>query len=107
MSAHTYAGHTFVFRVDNGTVFRNTYTSDGTGLHYETLEGPGKGSQETVVLHTAEVSPGIFILGWVEQSGMTVTHVMNLKTHTVHAFWTYDTGRGRAAELHSGTLAST
>ena len=107
MSTRTYAGHTFVLRVDNGTVFRNTYTSDGTGLHYETLEGPGKGSQETVVLHPAEVSPGIFILGWVEQSGMTVTHVMNLNTHTVHAFWTYDTGRGRAAELHTGTLATT
>jgi hypothetical protein len=63
MSKRTYAGHTFVFRVDNGAVFRNPYTSDGTGLHYETLEGPG----------------------WVE-NGMTVTHVMNLNTHTVHPF---------------------
>lgn len=104
MSALTYAGRTFLFRVDNGTVFRNTYSPDGTSLHYEPLEGPGKGAQENVVLHSAEVAPGIFILGWVEESGMTITHVMNLGTSTVHAFWTYETGQGRTAELHTGTL---
>ncbi|MFI6731392.1 MoaF-related domain-containing protein [Nonomuraea sp. NPDC050451] len=105
MSALTYAGQTFIFRVDNGVVFRNTYTADGTGLHYETIEGPAKGAQETVELHAAEVVPGIFILGWVERSGMTISHVMNLNTHTVHAFWTYDPGQGRTGELHTGTLS--
>ncbi|MFC9131544.1 hypothetical protein ACFT4A_32560 [Streptomyces sp. NPDC057099] len=42
-------------------------------MHYETLEGPGKGAEETVTLHTAEVAPGLFMLGWVETSGMTIT----------------------------------
>ncbi|MFI7339784.1 MoaF-related domain-containing protein [Streptomyces sp. NPDC050085] len=105
MSALTYAGRTFVFRVDNGVVFRNTYSPDGTGLRYETLEGPAKGAVESVALHAAEVAPGLFLIGWVEKSGMTVTHVMNLNTLTVHAFWTYENdGAGRAAELHTGTL---
>ncbi|MGQ4434188.1 MoaF-related domain-containing protein [Streptomyces sp. SAS_260] len=57
MSELTHAGKTFVFRVDNGVVFRNTYTADGTTLHYETTKGPTKGSEETVTLHTAEVAP--------------------------------------------------
>ncbi|MGW3036763.1 hypothetical protein ACWDCB_36875 [Streptomyces sp. NPDC001178] len=35
---------------------------------------------------------------------MTVTHVMNLDALTVHAFWTYQEGAGRVAELHTGTL---
>ncbi|WP_329273342.1 MoaF-related domain-containing protein [Streptomyces sp. NBC_01451] len=104
MSGPTYAGRTFVFRVDNGVVFRNTCTADGTTLHYETLEGPAKGAEETVILHTAEVAPGLFMLGWVEESGMTITHLMNLNALTVHAFWTYETGDGRAAELHAGVL---
>lgn len=104
MSSLTYAGRTFIFRVDNGVVFRNAYSPEGTGLHYETIEGPTKGAVEDVVLHAAEVTPGIFIVGWVETSGMTVTHVMNLNTHTVQAFWTYEDGTGRVAELHTGTL---
>ncbi|WP_327696714.1 MoaF-related domain-containing protein [Streptomyces sp. NBC_00459] len=104
MSELTYAGKTFVLRVDNGVVFRNTYAADGTALHYETLEGPTKGAEENVTLHTAEVAPGLFMLGWVEESGMTITHVMNLDALTVHAFWTYETGEGRVAELHTGVL---
>ncbi|MDX2524592.1 MoaF-related domain-containing protein [Streptomyces europaeiscabiei] len=104
MSEPTYAGKTFVFRVDNGVVFRNTYAADGTTLHYEAVEGPTKGSEETVTLHTAEVAPGLFMVGWVEKSGMTVTHLLNLDALTVHAFWTYETGDGRVAELHTGTL---
>ncbi|WP_416973713.1 MoaF-related domain-containing protein [Streptomyces sp. 4F14] len=104
MSALSYAGRTFVLRVDNGVVFRNTYAADGTALHYETLEGPTRGASEDVALHAAEVAPGIFVVGWVEESGMTVTHVMNLGSLTVHALWTYETGGHRVAELHTGTL---
>jgi hypothetical protein len=57
MSTPTYAGHTFELRIDNGVVFRNGYTPDGTGLHYEVLEGPTAGAAETVSLH-AEARPG-------------------------------------------------
>ena len=104
MTIRTYAGRTFRFSVDNGVVFHNTYAPDGTKLHYETVAGPTKGAVEDVDLHAAEVSPGLFIVGWVEQSGMTVTHAMNLNTNTVHAFWTYETPDGRVGELHTGTL---
>ncbi|MFV0131570.1 phenolic acid decarboxylase [Streptomyces sp. HMX112] len=104
MSTPTYVGKTFRFTVDNGTVFHNTYAPDGTRLHYETVAGPGTGTAEDVDLHAAEVSPGVFLVGWTEQSGMTVTHAMNLGTGTVHAFWTYETPDGRVAELHTGTL---
>ncbi|MGQ4480086.1 MoaF-related domain-containing protein [Streptomyces sp. SAS_276] len=104
MNELTSAGKTFIFRVDNGVVFHNTYTADGATLHYETTEGPTKGSAETVTLHTAKVAPGLFILGWAETSGMRVTHPMNLNTLTAHGFWTYQKGDGRIAELHIGTL---
>ncbi|MFI7004440.1 MoaF-related domain-containing protein [Nocardia sp. NPDC050175] len=104
MSGLTYAGRTLIFRVDNGVVFRISYSADGATLHYETLEGPAKGAQETVALHAAELGPGNFMLGWVEKSGMSITHVMNLTARTVHAFWTYQDGGSRVAELHTGTL---
>ena len=31
MSTESYAGQTYIFRVDNGVVFRNTYSEDGSG----------------------------------------------------------------------------
>ncbi|WP_327726583.1 hypothetical protein OG250_03170 [Streptomyces sp. NBC_00487] len=45
MSEFTYAGKSFIFHVDNGVVFRNTYAADGTTLRYATLEGPAKGAE--------------------------------------------------------------
>ncbi|MFI7296820.1 MoaF-related domain-containing protein [Streptomyces sp. NPDC050121] len=104
MSNLTYAGKTYRFSVDNGVVFHNAYSPDGTTLHYETVAGPTAGASEDVTLHAAEAAPGVFLLGWVEKSGMTVTHAMNLNTLTVHAFWTYDTPEGRIGELHVGSL---
>jgi phenolic acid decarboxylase len=102
LSNLTYAGKTLRFTVDNGVVFHNTYAPDGTSLHYETVAGPAAG--EDVTLHAAEVAPGIFIVGWTERSGMTITHVMNLNRDTVHAFWTYPTDNGPVGDLHTGVI---
>ena len=102
MTASTYAGKTFEFTVDNGVIYHNTYAPDGTRLHFRTVAGPA--AVEDVDLHAAEVAPGVFIVGWVEKSGLTVTHAMNLNIGVVHAFWTYETESGRVGELHTGHL---
>lgn len=104
MSELTYAGKTFRFTVDNGTVFHNTYAADGTRLHWEAVAGAMCGGAEDVDLHAAEVAQGVFLVGWTEQSGMSVTHLVNLNTNTIDAFWTYDTPEGRVGELHRGVI---
>ncbi len=104
MSGLTYAGKTYELAVDNGVVFHNTYAADGTRMHYETVAGPTTGAEEDVDLHATEITPGVFLVGWVEASGTSVTHAMNLNTDTVHAFWTFETPEGRVAELHTGHL---
>ncbi|OJY42697.1 hypothetical protein [Pseudonocardia sp. 73-21] len=104
MSELTYAGKTYELAVDNGVVFHNTYSPDGTSLRNETVAGATAGAVEDVDLHATEITPGVFLVGWVETSGMTVTHAMNLDTATVHAFWTYETPDGRVAELHTAHL---
>nr|WP_298552776.1 hypothetical protein [uncultured Streptomyces sp.] len=73
-------------------------------MHDETVTGPNTGASEDFALHAAEVAPVVFLLGWVEKSGMAVTHAMNLNTLTVHAFWSYYTPEGGIDELHVGTL---
>ena len=102
MSTESYAGRKFLFRVDNGVVFRNSYSEDGSKLHWECLEGPF-GSEE-VELNVAEVAPGLFFVSWVEDSGMAISHAMNLNSNTVHAFWSWQEQGGRQCELHTGTL---
>ncbi len=104
MSELTCAGKVFVFRVDDGVVFRGTYAADGTTLRHEILEGPAIGAEETVTLHTGEVGHGLFMLGRAEKPGMPVTHLMYLNARTVHAFRANGTGDGAVAELHTGTL---
>lgn len=104
MSVLNYAGKTFEVRIDNGVVFHNTYATDGTKLYWEGVAGAMRGRSEDVELHAAEIASGVFLIGWTEKSGMTVTHAMNLIDNTIHAFWTYDTPEGRLAELHTGAI---
>lgn len=104
MSGFPFAGKTLEIKVDNGVIFHNTYSDDGKQLHYETIAGPTEGASEDVELHAAEVSPGVYIVGWTEISGKTVAHALNFNTSTVHAFWTQEVGKGRIGELHPGSI---
>ncbi|WP_030234038.1 MoaF-related domain-containing protein [Streptomyces sp. NRRL S-350] len=98
-----FAGRTYLFRADNGAAFRNTYSADGTRLRWEGL-GESAGQWEDVRLHVAEVAPEVYFVSWTEQSGITVSHVMDLGKLTVRAFWTFEGEGGRVGELHTGTL---
>lgn len=101
-----FAGHVYQLEVDNGVVFRNSYSADGTRLHWEALEGPFRGSSGDEKLSVRRIGDGIYHVNWVESSGMTVSHVMDLNTKTVSIYWTYVTADGdRVGEPHSASLA--
>ncbi|WP_033212244.1 MoaF-related domain-containing protein [Kitasatospora phosalacinea] len=98
-----FAGRTYLFEVDNGASFRNSYSADGTRLRWEGL-GESAGQYEDVPLHVAAVGPGVWFVSWTERSGITVSHVMDLNALTVKVFWTWEGETGRVGELHTGTL---
>ncbi|MFJ1702770.1 phenolic acid decarboxylase [Kitasatospora sp. NPDC088346] len=98
-----FAGRTYLFDVDNGAAFRNSYSADGTRLRWEGL-GESAGQWEDVKLHVAQVGPQVYFVSWTEQSGITVSHVMDLEALTVRVFWTYEGEGGRVGELHTGKL---
>lgn len=98
-----FAGHTYLFQVDNGAAFRNTYSADGTRLHWEGL-GESAGQELDVELHVAEVGPQLYFVSWTEPTGLTISHVMDLNTLTVRVFWTWEGEGGRVGELHEGRL---
>ncbi len=101
-----FAGHTFVITVDNGNVYRNTYSADGSSLHSVTIAGDGVGDTFDAPLQTAKVGYGLYFVSWVEPSGVTVSHVLNFNTNTVKVYFTFGTATGgRLGQLHSATLA--
>ncbi|MFF7076796.1 MoaF-related domain-containing protein [Streptomyces lavendulae] len=100
-----FAGHTYVLTLDNGAVLRNSYSADGTTLDWTALEGPMAGHSGREALSVRAVGEGLYFVNWVEASGMTVSHVMDLGRGTVSVYWTYATpDGGRTGELHTATL---
>ncbi|MFE2246819.1 MoaF-related domain-containing protein [Streptomyces lavendulae] len=100
-----FAGHTYVLTLDNGAVLRNSYSADGTTLDWTALEGPMAGHSGREALSVRAVGEGLYFVNWVEASGMTVSHVMDLGRGTVSVYWSYATpDGGRTGELHTATL---
>ncbi|MFH8889466.1 MoaF-related domain-containing protein [Streptomyces sp. NPDC017949] len=100
-----FAGHTYVLTLDNGVVLRNTYSADGSTLDWTALAGPMAGRSGQERLSVRAVGEGLYFVNWVEASGMTVSHVMDLGRGTVSVYWTYGTpDGGRVGELHTATL---
>ncbi|MFC8448409.1 hypothetical protein [Kitasatospora sp. NPDC057223] len=100
-----FAGKTYLVTVDNGNVYRNTYSADGTALHSETVAGQGVGEVFDAPLATAVVGWNLYFTSWVEPNGVTVSHVLNFTTNTVKVYFTFATATGqRLGQLHSATL---
>ncbi|THV30190.1 MoaF-related domain-containing protein [Glycomyces paridis] len=104
MSDFAFAGKTFVIHLDNGVVFHNIYGSEGNRLQYAEIDGATEGASGTVDLHVAEIARKVYLIGWNEVTGATVTQVLDFGTGTVTGFWSADEGGGRSGEIHSGTF---
>jgi hypothetical protein len=101
-----FAGRTFLITVDDGTVYRNTYSADGTTFTSLTVAGDGVGESFTTTLQTAEVGWNQYFVSWVEPGGITVSQVINFTTGTVKIFFTFaDSTGAREGQLHTGTIA--
>ncbi|MEV7180600.1 hypothetical protein [Kitasatospora sp. NPDC093679] len=101
-----FAGKTYLITVDNGNVYKNTYSADGTSLHSETVAGTGVGETFDAALATAQVGWGLYFTNWVEPNGVTVSHVMNFNNNTVKVYFTFATAAGtRLGQLHSATMS--
>lgn len=104
MSDFAFAGKTFELHMEDGVVFRNTYGPEGNTLRYREIDGATEGASEDVKVHVAEVGRRMYLLGWNEISGTAVTHVMDFKTSTVTAFWSFPDGGGRTGQIHTATF---
>jgi phenolic acid decarboxylase len=97
-------GKRLLFEYESGLQVIGHYSS-GTEVSWEALSGPAKGSRGSESVDMAEVSAGIFFVNWIEQSGTTVSQVLDLNKMTVVGFVTFDTPQGRQSIFDKGTLS--
>lgn len=71
----------------DGLVATNKYNTDASHVEYEIIEGPGKGSKGKSSCEWSEVSEGVYLISWQEDSGATVVHLDDFKKCTSMTFF--------------------
>ncbi len=62
---------------------------DSTTLHWETEHGDGSVEVGDEKIAFEKLSDHIYFLNWIEETGFTVSQIINVKEGTVKAFWSY------------------
>lgn len=93
---------------ETGYHFVITYLSDQE-LQWDALAKTAEGApkQEHEPYSSYELAEGLYMINWIEESGLVVSQVADFNHGKVWAFmtWPDEQGRGRRAQLlHKGTL---
>ncbi|WP_081417521.1 MoaF-related domain-containing protein [Paenibacillus sp. Soil522] len=99
----TFIGKSYRIIFEDGYVFNATYI-DESHLHWEEIEGPFKGLAGDEKMTYRQLAPGLFFVNWLEETGVSVSQVLDLNKMIVHAFMTYEKNGKRQELFHSGTL---
>ena len=98
-----FEGKKILLRYDNGVEISGDYKG-ATEVQWEALSGPAKGKKGTETIQSVEIGPDIFFINWLEESGITVSQVLDFTKSTVTAFITFNSGAGRQSTLEKGTF---
>ena len=103
-----YKGKTIDVNYETGYHFEIRYLSDHE-LQWKALAKTAEGAPavEKEPYSSYEISAGIYMVNWIEESGLVVSQVADFNLGKVYAFMTWLDGsaRGNRAELlHKGTL---
>ena len=90
-------------RYDNGQEVSADYKSP-TEMTWETMNGPAIGTNGTERIYAAEVALDVFFISWVEEEGVTTSHIVDFVNARVTSFVTYEAPRGRQSVFNTGTF---
>jgi phenolic acid decarboxylase len=99
----SFQGKKVLIRYKSGLEVKAHY-KNATTLEWEALTGDSKGMKGTEKIHALEVAPNVFFINWLENSGVTVSQVLDLNKFVVSSFVTFDSGTGRQSMLDEGTV---
>ena len=83
--------------------FESGFTVEAHYLDATHMRWSARGQSGTEGISVATVSPDILFISWVENSGTTVSHVLDLIRHTVWSFVSYTGAAGREGRADRGT----
>jgi phenolic acid decarboxylase len=98
-----FIGRKILIRYESGLEVKAHYRS-AAELDWEALTGPSKGTSGSETIYASEVAPDIFFISWLENKGISVSNVLDLKNSRITAFVTFDTGDGRQCFFDKGVI---
>lgn len=99
-------GRTAEVLFETGYHFKLDYLAK-SHMRYTSLREEDKGKTEVVKIELQDQDNGMLSVSWVEASGTTVTHIINLNHDQVYAFMTWPDSAeygDRATMAHQGTF---
>ena len=79
-----------VLKYDYGDdVYRLNFISENQ-LHWKCLKGDEKGAKANETYATQQLNDHTFFVSWIEENGLGVSQVLNLKKNTVNTFLKID-----------------
>ena len=91
---HGLVGKKIKYRYENGWEYHAYYESEEK-ISYEVVSGPFGSRKAYQATRSREVAPGVFMIGWYEETGTIVVKVVNLNSMEVTSFagfprWVFD-----------------
>jgi phenolic acid decarboxylase len=98
----TLTGRRFHISYPNGLELDAIYFEEE--VSWSVTAGPPAGRSGTDKTHEIEVGPGIYFVSWIEETGTTVSQLLNLNAMRITSFVTFDADGTRASTFQTGTL---
>lgn len=73
-------------------------------VRWTATAGAPAGSTGLNATHSLEVAPGVYFVNWPEESGTSVSQVLDVNVLRITAFVTFDAPGGRGSAYQAGTL---
>ncbi|MFC1436265.1 hypothetical protein ACEZDB_37090 [Streptacidiphilus sp. N1-3] len=101
-----FAGHAYLLTVDDGSVYRNTFSADGRSVTGLTVVGSNVGRTFTAPADAVRTGSKQFFISWIEPGGVTVSQVVDFDRHTVEFYVSSDDSTGAlVGGLHHAKLS--
>lgn len=102
-----FSGKTAEVKFETGFQFRIEYKKDNQ-MTWTSLSGENKGKSETEQVYIHKLSKDLYTVNWIESTGISVSHNINLSDGTVWAYMSWnnpDKYGGREVLVHGGTIS--
>lgn len=99
-------GKTAEVLFETGYHFKLEYLSSNK-LRWTSLKPEDNGKHETEKIYTHDIEDSIISINWIESTGVSVSHIINLNESTVWAYMSWNDSEAygnRAVLTHKGTF---